>query len=136
MTRVSKNLLSPSVEKKIKNIFLDELVKITNKYHMASFFGNLLTDSEKIMLAKRLVAFVLIDQNVPDHHISESLHLTRETVARFRLTYWRAKDKNEPVATIVRKIQHRVEFKKLLKEILTGYIIPAAFGKTPKRGLL
>ena len=135
MTPVSKRKLSKESEEKIKRVFLDQLAAITDKEEMASFMGRILTESEKIMLAKRLVAFVMIDKGVDDLHISQSLYLTRETVARFRLIFTAAKEKKEPVFKMIQELQIKAELKRLLKQLLVGYVLPAAFGRIPKRSI-
>lgn len=135
MTPVSKRKLTWKTEEKIKRVFLDQLAAITDKEKMASFMGRILTESEKVMLAKRLVAFVMIDRGVDDLHISQSLYLTRETVARFRLIFTSAEEKKEPVVKMIKELQLKTELKKLLKQLLTGYVLPAAFGRIPKRSI-
>lgn len=135
MTPVSKRKLSKELEERIKRVFLDQLAEITDKEKMASFMGRILTESEKVMLAKRLVAFVMIDWGVDDLHISQSLYLTRETVARFRLIFTAAKEKKELVVNMVQRLQFKTELKKLLKQLLIGYVLPATLGRIPRKGI-
>ena len=135
MPHVSKKSLSESALNKIQNLFLEELVRITDKGEMGEFLGKLLTDSEKIMLPKRLAAFVMIDKEVPDLRISSALNLTTETVMRYRLIYSVAKERKEPIGKIVHYIGLKSEMKRLLKELLVGYLIPAMGGRIPKKGL-
>lgn len=135
MTHVSKNKLSDAAINKIQNLFLEELTKISDKKEMGDFLGILLTDSEKIMLPKRLAAFVMVDRGIPDLRISSALNLTTETVMRYRLIYLNAKEKKAPISTIVQNIGFKKEMKQLLKELLKGYVIPAMFGKIPTKGL-
>jgi hypothetical protein len=135
MPHVSRKSLSDTAKRRIQNILLEEFVRINNKDEMAELFRKLLTESEKIMLPKRLTAFVMIDKGIPDAKISESLLLTPETVMRYRLKYLSSKEKSEPIVKIVKDIGFKEEMKKLLKEILRGYVIPALGGRIPRKGL-
>ena len=136
MPQVSRRKLNSETEEKIKNLFVDELTRISDKTEMASLVKRLLTESEKTMLAKRLVAFVMIEKGVPDVFICRSLYLTPETVARFRLIYSGARDKNEMVAKTIQQMSLKNELKKLMKKILIGYALPAAFGRIPRRSII
>jgi hypothetical protein len=135
MAHVSKKRLNKSALDKIQNLFLEELVRIIDKKEMGDFLGKLLTESEKIMLPKRLSAFVMIDKGIPDIRISNALNLTPETIMRYRLAYIAARDKKEPIAIIVKKVGRKTEMKELLKEILLGYVIPTMLGRIPRKGL-
>lgn len=135
MSHVSRKQLSESAQKKIQNIFLGELVRIADKQEMGAFLGKLLTESEKIMLPKRLAAFMMIDKYIPDTHICQALNLTAETVARYRLAYQLSKNQKEPIVQIVQNVSIKKEAKQLLKEILKSYVIPAMFGRIPKRNI-
>lgn len=132
MPRVSRIPLDKNIEQEIKETFLEELVGIIDKNEMTSLLERLLTDQEKIMLAKRLVSFVMIDKGIPDTQIGKMLHLTRETVIRFRLVYTGAKDKNEHVVKVIKDLQLKKKFVRLFKQFITGYALPAALGKIPK----
>lgn len=128
-------MLDKEEEKKIENVFINQLVSIVDKDEMESLVGVLFSDSEKLMMAKRLMAFVLIDEGLNDVQIAKLLHLTRFSASRFRLIYKNGRERNEPVVEVVRKLRLDVEFKKLIKEVLFKYVIPASLGKIPKRGL-
>ena len=101
MTPVSRYKLEPENEAKVLEVFLSELSRITNNVELRSLISLLLSESEKIMLAKRMAAYVMVEQNIADTHISQSLHLTRITVARLRLNYWLQKEKKDLVVRII-----------------------------------
>ncbi len=52
---------------------------------MTAFLEAFLSDTEKMMLAKRLAIVYLLSERVEESKISETLNVTRETVARLRL---------------------------------------------------
>jgi len=97
VTPLSRWQLSTQEEEKIKDVFGKKLAEITDAGEMRSMMKTLLSRSEYLMLAKRLVAFVLIEEGYPDVEIGRILHVTRATANRFRLTYRYAKEKNEPL---------------------------------------
>jgi hypothetical protein len=135
MPRVSKRTLSETALRRIQGLLLDEFVRIDDKKEMAELFRKLMTESEKIMLPKRLAAFVMVDKGIPDSRICSSLFLTAETVSRYRMNYLTAKKKGNHIATIVQRVGFKQEMKVLLKEILRGYVIPALGGRIPRKGL-
>lgn len=135
MPHVFNRKLSETAIRRIQSLLVDEFVRINNKKEMTELLSKLLTESEKIMLPKRLAAFVMIDKKIPDSRICGSLFLTAETVIRYRLSFMAAKEKGDPIAKIVEKVGFKTEMKALLKEILRGYVIPAMGGRIPKKGL-
>lgn len=61
MTQVSKRWLSKEIENRIFEIFWQSLAYCSTKETVASFLEDLLTPTEKIMLAKRVsIAFLLL----------------------------------------------------------------------------
>lgn len=135
MTPLSRWQLSKKEEDLVTGLFLNELLEITDKTEMKSLLKALLSDSEFLMIAKRLVAFVFIDEAYTDMEIAKILHVTRATAIRFRLTYRLSKEKKEPVVKIVEKIRKSENLKEVLKNVLFKYAIPMALGKKPRFGL-
>jgi len=135
MTPLSQWALSNEEEEKIKSLFLKELVRINVAKEMESLLKALLSESEYLMVAKRLVAFVLIDDGYTDVQISKTLHVTRATANRFRLIYQHAQEKSDVVVAIVQKVKASNALKQVLKDILFKYALPAALGKIPKRSI-
>ncbi|MEK7164075.1 MAG: hypothetical protein AAB768_02950 [Patescibacteria group bacterium] len=132
MTPVSRYKLDPDNEAKVLEVFLSELSRITNNIELKSLISLLLSESEKIMLAKRMAAYVMIEQNIADSHISQSLHLTRITVARLRLNYWLQKERGDPVVKIIQNPKLSEILKPLFTKFLK-YAIPASIGIIPGR---
>ena len=121
-------------EEKIKDVFGKKLAEITDAGEMRSMMKTLLSRSEYLMLAKRLVAFVLIEEGYPDVEIGRILHVTRATANRFRLTYRYAKEKNEPLVRIVHEVRASEVMKEILKS-LVKYAVAAAGGRIPRKGI-
>ena len=132
MTPLSRWPLSKSEEDRIKEVLSSELTEVADKKKMVSLLKSLLTESEYLMVAKRLMAFVLIDEGYVDVKIAKILHVTRATANRFRLVYKYAKEKDEPVVELVNKVRLSYELKEVLKKVLFKYALPAALGRIPR----
>jgi uncharacterized protein YerC len=134
MPHVSRNKLSKQAEEAlIKNLNL-VLVQIQKNEEMLGFIEALLTETEKLMLAKRLAMIVLLEEGLPDTQIADILHVTRITVAKMRYFY-EARGQGFKVALDKLKKQEQFnQFKKLLVS-LAGYSIRAAGGRV-KPGII
>lgn len=87
MPHVSRIKLPLSTEKELIESLNLVFSSISERGKMIKFLSSLLTDTEKLMLAKRLAVIVLIKEGIPDSDIAESLHVTRVTVSRLRYYY-------------------------------------------------
>lgn len=87
MTHVSRNKLEPKEEDELKEVLNLVLASISKRDEMLKFINSLLTDTEKLMLAKRLAMIVLIKEGKSDSDISNALHVTRITVTKFKYFY-------------------------------------------------
>ena len=132
MTPVSRIKLSPEEESQVLEVFLSELVRLTDGDELRCLITLLLSESEKIMLAKRMAAYVMIEHQIPDTNISKTLHLTRITVSKLRLNYLLQKERKEPVIKIIQRPKLVDILKPLFAKFLK-YAIPAAGGIIPGR---
>ena len=87
MPHVSRYKLNPSQEKELIESLNLVLSSISNKHDMLRFINSLLTDTEKLMLAKRLGVVVLVKEGLQDSDISSALHITRMTISKLRYYY-------------------------------------------------
>ena len=79
MPHVSNNALSPEVEKQLWSAFI-QAFKVQNSESFAHFLTNLLTPTEKIMLAKRLMIAVLLQRGYRYAAICHVLKVSKTTV--------------------------------------------------------
>ncbi len=84
MPHVSKRKLKERAEKELTKSLQTVLTKINNYQEIGSFLDSLLSDTERLMLAKRLAIVVLLEEKIPESTIANVLSVTRETVARQR----------------------------------------------------
>lgn len=73
------------IERKIRKAFTKALADISSQDEMESYIFDLLTPTERIMLAKRLAIAALLIKEVPYQVISDHLNVSTATVARVNL---------------------------------------------------
>lgn len=82
MPHVSKQKVDAKTKQEL-DTQLVSLLADTSAATRKRVFQELLTETEKIMLAKRLAAIYLIGNNVSTHKIADTLRMSPSTVARF-----------------------------------------------------
>jgi uncharacterized protein YerC len=128
MTHISKYKLSKKLESELMENLTIVLASIAKKDEMNYFLNALLTDTEKVMLAKRLALIIMINEGYNDSQIANTLHLTRITVAKTRYFF---ESRGEGYKVGLRKlesIKDTENVKKLLRS-LSRYSIRAAGGR-------
>src|SRR5579872_44203 len=127
MTHLSRNRLDKETEKELINKLSLALNHVKNAADMSSLLTNLLTDTERLMIAKRLAIITLLDEGLPDAHIAEVLHVTRITVAKMRY-YNEARGNGFSLAlSRLKSVKPFEEFKQMLLSLAT-YSARAAGG--------
>lgn len=128
MPHLSKNILSPQKEMELLKTFDIILARITKADEMKTFLLTLLTPTERLMLAKRLMIAVLLKENLNETNIAEILHVTRGTVYKSKL-FLEARGEGYEVAF---KVLNDVKLKEELKSVLLSfakYSIRASSGR-------
>lgn len=87
MAQVSHAQLTPQTWKLIWEHFLKTLSTITNDQDQHIFLTGLLTPTEKTMLAKRLMATLLIQSNWSVVVIAEALNMSTSTLYKIQAQY-------------------------------------------------
>lgn len=89
MTQVSRIPLKQEVLDSIFDLFLETLINIKDKKRLSGFVQSIFTPNEKIMLAKRLAAALLLAKGHSYHSIRSILKLSPPTISKmnFRLKY-------------------------------------------------
>lgn len=128
MPHVSRNRLSKKIEQELTGKLNQVLTILNSSDEMFAFLEALLTETERLMLAKRLATIILLNEGLPDSQIAEILHITRITVAKMRY-YNKARGQgfNIALAKLEKQKQFFV-FKKMLLS-LARYSIRTAGGR-------
>lgn len=117
MAQVSKRLVSKKVEERIFSLFISSIVLCNSKESAISLIDDLLTPTEKIMLAKRFsIAFMLVE-GYDYETISRMLKVSFGTIGS--VSTW-LKIKGEGFRRIVGEIKRSESMKKIWEEIQEG----------------
>ena len=115
MPHISKKRPDPQVLKKILFFFKAVVTDLKTEEETASFLDSLLTNTEKLLLAKRLAMVILIKEGVSETQIVETLKTTYATVEKMKLML----DKKMGGYQIgLGKLEQRSDWKKLKKNLL------------------
>lgn len=112
MPHISRKRLPKKTSQQILNSLFFVLADIKNKNQVTSFLDALLSNTEKLMLAKRLAAVYLLEERISEEKISQALNLTQATVSKIKL---KAQIKKEGYKIGVSKVKKE----QLLKELKT-----------------
>lgn len=85
MSQISKYPISKQIADRIFEIFLNTVVHIKNKDEADEFISDLLTPTEKIMLAKRLAIAFLLEKNYDYRSIQKLIRVSAGTIASVNL---------------------------------------------------
>lgn len=97
-----------------------------DKNHLSLVVDELLTRTEKIMLAKRIAVVLMLSNNIPQHKITEMLKMSPSTVAKMSLGV--EIGKYDTILEISKR--EKIDIEKLVWDILTvGGLMPPKVGK-------
>ena len=128
MPHVSRKKLSPKILGQLIDSLLFVLTDIKDKKEMSEFLDSYLSQTEKVMLAKRLAIVFLLEEGIEEVKIADTLNVTQSTVSRMRL--WREIHGAgyQWAITKIRKQKLLEEVKKIALQLAT-YAIRAAGGR-------
>lgn len=81
MVNISKEKLDTKVLAHIQKQFDRAILDLKNSPAGIDYLHELLTPSERIMLAKRFAATLMLEQDIPWSTITKTLHISRSTLA-------------------------------------------------------
>jgi Trp operon repressor len=84
MPHITKKQLDKNLREKL-NVHLLSILLDTARKDRTRIFKEILTKTERVMIAKRLLLLMLIDKSIPTHKIAEVLSMSPSTVARYEL---------------------------------------------------
>jgi len=122
MPHISAKKIKTENLSKLYSELVSALEKSTRKSKTKIFLNDLLTRTEKIMLAKRFAVVYLLSKGVPNSYIYETLHMSPATIARMSLKY-----ENERYSNLLRSISRRnKDIWRTLEKILRAGLPPIA----------
>jgi uncharacterized protein YerC len=88
MTQVSKHFMSPKIQAKVYDVFIESIKNTKTSGEVINFLNDLLSPTEKIMMSKRVaVAFLLLEDKYTYSEISKILKVSRGTIAKINAVF-------------------------------------------------
>lgn len=133
MPQISKRKLDTDVENEMFREFWLSLSKLRNSEIIASFFSDLLSDTEKIMLAKRFTIAILLLRGKRPIEIKDTLHVTFSTIGS--VASW-LKNANGQTKNVFKSIIHEGNWQVLLAKLDASLdALPLRYGSNWSRQL-
>lgn len=118
MPPVSKRFLPKETKYKIYSLLISAIGKVNKRHDISPFLSDLLTPTEKIMIAKRLaIAFLLLRGDIDQRQISHYLKVSTSTVARVNLIL---NTQGKGYRNVIAKIMNQEALRKVLNELYEG----------------
>lgn len=84
MTQISKRYIPEEKLNRIFSLLFDLILSISDKKEAEDILSELLTPTERIMVAKRVACFYMLLKNVPNNQIADVIKLSTATVTYFK----------------------------------------------------
>lgn len=130
MPHLSKRKIDPKIEEQIKNSFTFLIKDLNNVPDTEKFLSSILSETERIMIAKRITAAFLLKHNIASTTIGEILKLTPETIARQKLWIQTHQEGFDILFNKLEKQRRSKMTKEILYKIL-AYAIKTGSGRVP-----
>lgn len=114
MTRISKYKLRQKDLEVLTDHFSYLISSLTDSTEIENFFTEFFTKEEKIMLAKRLVLFMMLKKDYPPSVIQSALHISYETVRTYSM---QLSSKNDLFQKTIDKLIKREKSKEFWSKI-------------------
>jgi len=131
MPQVSKRKLIPQVKKDLLDSLSYTIKELKTKNDVDRFLSSALTDTERLMVSKRVLTAFLIRNNIEEKKIGDTLKLTSATITRLKMWISLRRDGFDLVFNKLEKRSMQNLAKQILLKIL-NYSIKAAFGRAHK----
>lgn len=114
MPRVSRKILNKEINNELKENFASLISSLQNPKDIEQFFNDFLTKEENIMLSKRLMLHLLLENNYRSVEIQSILGVSKETIRVHKQTWEKG---GEMYRKIINKIANRRKIKLFLQAI-------------------
>ncbi|HCM82288.1 MAG: hypothetical protein UV63_C0006G0027 [Microgenomates group bacterium GW2011_GWC1_43_11] len=124
MAQISKYRLRKEIEERMYEVFLDSISMVQNRNHVSKLINDLLSPTEKIMLAKRLSIALLLMKQYQYRSIAQLLHVSYGTVNRVGRMLESGNGGYVMVLSVLLKQEKFVSFLNKIDDILAEIFIP------------
>jgi len=130
VTHLSKRVLKPEIESQVSKSLIYIIKTLDSDDEINNFLSTILSDTEKLMIAKRFIASYLLKHKILNNEICELLKLTPETVNRLKLRRLLAGNGFDSVLEKLETLKRNKIIKETLLKIL-NYAIVTGSGRVP-----
>ncbi|MEK7470686.1 MAG: Trp family transcriptional regulator [Patescibacteria group bacterium] len=130
MPHVSKRKIEPKIQKHTLDSFTLLLKDLDNVPDTEKFLTSILSETERLMIAKRIVAAFLLRHNIESEKIQDILKLTPATISRLKLWIQTHQEGFDVIFDKLEK-QRRWEIAKEILFKILDYAIRAGSGQVP-----
>ncbi|MBI2404979.1 hypothetical protein HYV22_02265 [Candidatus Gottesmanbacteria bacterium] len=125
MTQVSRYPLRKEIEHRMGEVFLDSIGMVTSRKQVENFIEDLLSPTEKVMLAKRLSIALLLLKQYDHRTISKILRVGLETINKVNRSLQKGKGGYQMVLGAVIRQEKYHEFLQKIDDFLADLLPPA-----------
>lgn len=126
MSQVSRFKLDNKVFEKIFQLFFEIFKSNSSKESFLLLLDDLLTPTEKIVLAKRIALIYLKQRGVPTVEIGKILHVSTSTVVHWSLIL---NNSNSVLLKTLSKISFQIGIGSLIEDLLTDLLLQPGIKK-------
>ena len=125
MTKVSKYLLKEEVKNRMYEVFWKTIADLNTPSQVESFFKELLTPTEQVMLAKRLAIAILLTKKYSYESVVDILKVSPSTIGEISLWLKKEGKAFRVAITKILKQEKQDEFWDNLEQFLSALIPPS-----------
>ncbi len=124
MPHVSRRKVKKKIYLRLETDLLDVFLSSRSKKEMAGLIKDLLTSTERVMLAKRIAIILMLNEGYSFRAVERTLKVTLQTVFRF----WKMK-KDGKFKDLKRKNKQDEGFWEMLEKIMQAGLPPRGKGR-------
>jgi len=124
MTRISRYPVKEEVLEKLFELFFKTVGNKENSKDFYEVINDLLSPTERIMIAKRIAIVFLLIKNIEFKNICEVLKVSSSTVSKFNLL----KEKNSPIIKNLEEALFKDELFDFFLDFLNTLLPPGTYG--------
>ncbi len=124
MARISRNKVKDEVLEKLFDLFFEIVGKKSNKAEFGKIVSDILSPTERIMIAKRIAIVYLLLKDIDYHNICFALKVSLATVAKFKLLM----EKSDGVVPAFKTILAKDKISTFLDDFFNTLYHPGVYG--------
>ena len=129
MPHVSKLALKEDIFKKVHDDFARVLAETSQQKEIINFLNDVLTRTEKTMLAKRLAIIIMLSKEYPFRVISRALRVSESTIGAMKERMDRGGGGFELILERIEKQNSHDELLRRINRVIRFFALPPYAGK-------